>query len=125
MNPREKSMLIVTVMLVIILIVKSFIFDEVKNLSGEEKMFKDFVEYSVAQEYDGILQQYNIITYRVFDIFVADEAQNPIIRYKDPKTGEDKEEILSVRYTGRVRAYILGLLPFKQFSVTAQLAPTD
>ncbi|NLK73020.1 MAG: hypothetical protein GX285_08390 [Clostridiales bacterium] len=125
MNPREKSMLIVTVMLVIILILKSFIFDEVKNLSGEEKMFKDFVEYSVAQEYDGILQQYNIITYRVFDIFVADETQNTIIRYKDPETGEDKEEILSVRYTGRVRAYLLGFLPFKQFSVTAQLAPTN
>lgn len=122
MNPREKSMLIVTIMLVIILIVKSFVFDEVKNLTAEEQKFKDFVEYSVEEEYNGKLEQYNIITHRVFDIFVADESQKPIIRYKDPETGEDFEEILSVRYTGRVRAYLLGFLPFKQFSITAKIA---
>ena len=66
MNPREKSMLIVTLALIVILVGKSLFFDEVKNLTDEEQEFKTFVEYSVSEKYNGKLQQFHIITYRVF-----------------------------------------------------------
>ncbi len=120
MNPREKSMLIVTLVLILILAGKSLFFDEVKDLSKEEQEFKTFVEYSVSEKYNGKLQQYHIITYRVFDIFVADDLKKTNIIYKDPKTGQEVDKILNVRYTARVRGYLLGIFPFKQFAVTAK-----
>ncbi len=120
MNPREKSMLIVTLALIVILVGKSLFFDEVKNLTDEEQEFKTFVEYSVSEKYNGKLQQFHIITYRVFDIFVADNQKKTNIIYEDPDTGQEINKILDVRYTAQVRSYLLGILPFKQFSVTAK-----
>ncbi len=121
MNSREKSLIIVTVLLIIILAGKSLFFDEVRNLTEEEQQFKNFVEYSVSEEYDGMLQQYHLINYRVFNIFVANDQQKTIITYKDPQTGQEINNTLNVRYTARVRGYILGILPYKQFSVTAKV----
>lgn len=119
MNAREKSMLIVTLLLLLALIGKSLFFDEVKSLNDQEQQFKAFADYSVAEKYNGKLQQYHIITYRVFDIFTADDKVNTMIRYKD-ETGKEIEKILDRRYTARVRAYLLGVFPYKQFSITAK-----
>ena len=113
-------MLIVTLALIVILVGKSLFFDEVKNLTDEEQEFKTFVEYSVSEKYNGKLQQFHIITYRVFDIFVADNQKKTNIIYEDPDTGQEINKILDVRYTAQVRSYLLGILPFKQFSVTAK-----
>lgn len=123
MNIREKSMLIVTLLLIVILIGKSVFFDEVKNLSDEEQQFKEFVEYSISEKYNGKLQQYNIVTYKIFDIFTADDKTKTQIAYLDSETRQKIEAVLDVRYTARVRAYFLGFLPYRQFSVTAN--PVD
>lgn len=117
---REKSMLIVTLLLVAILIGKSVFFDEVKGLNEQEQQFKAFVEYSVAEKYNGKLQQYHIVTYRVFDLFTADDQVETLIKYEDPQTGEMVEKVLDRRYTARVRGYVLGIFPYKQFAVTAK-----
>jgi len=121
MNAREKSLIIVTALLIIILVAKSLFFDEVRNLTEDEQQFKNFVDYSVSEKYNGKLEQYHIITYRVFDIFIANDQQKTSISYKDPQTGQEINETLDVRYTARVRGYILGFLPFKQLSVTAKV----
>lgn len=122
MNAREKSMIIVTFLLLVALVGKSLFFDEVKDLSNQEQQFKAFVDYSVAEKYNGKLQEYNIITYRVFDIFTADDQVRTMIRYKDA-TGKEIEKILDRRYTARVRAYLLGIFPYKQLAITAK--PVD
>lgn len=120
MNAREKSMLIVIVALLVMLTVKSVFLDEIKNLEGEPQQFKDFVEYSVEQEYDGMLTDWNIMTYRVYKMFIADETTPVLIEYVDPNTKEKVEKKLDVRYTAGVRGYLFGILPVRQFSVTAK-----
>lgn len=116
-NPREKSMIIVVAALVVILIVKSFFFDEVRGLSGDKSLVYDFTKYSVAQKFDGPLQKYRIITYRVFDIYVADPKTTSILRFYDQEAGKDVEYEIEGRYNARVRAYLLGVIPFDTFSV--------
>jgi hypothetical protein len=122
MNSIEKSMLIVVILLVIALIIKSTFFDEVKGLTGQAGQFKDFVDYSVEEEYDGFLYENNILINRVYKVFIADDTLKTQIDYIDPHTGERIETILDVRYTGQVRTYLFGILPIKQFAVTARAA---
>lgn len=110
-------MFIVVAALVVILIVKSFFFDEVRDLSKEESLVYDFTKYSVAQKYDGLLQQYHIITYRIFDIYMADPNEKSVLYYEEPSTGEPVEYEIQGRYNARVRAYILGAIPLNSFSV--------
>lgn len=120
-NSREKSMIIILAILIIILILKSCVFDEVKNLTREEQQFKDFVEYSVQEEYGGGLADLGLIVYRVYDIYLADPNEKGMIRYEDKKTGTMVDLIQEGRYNARVRGYLLWIIPIKHFSVTAQV----
>ena len=118
---REKTMIIAIIVLLIALVIKSTMLDEVKNLSAEEQTFKDFVEYSVSEQYDGFLERSGIIVYRVYGISVADKDQKGILRYEDPETGKMVESIQDVRYSAKVRGYLLWILPVKHQIVTAEI----
>ncbi len=121
MSPREKAMIIMVVFLLIVLVFKSAVFDEVKNLTAEEQQFKDFVEYSVAEQYHGFLENSGLMVYRVYDLYMADKDQKGVLRYEDYKTGEMVEVIQDGRYNARVRGYFLRIIPVKHFSVTTKI----
>ena len=118
---KERGMIILFFVLLVVLALKSNIFDEVKNLSADEKQFKDFVEYSVARDYSGSLEDAKLLGYRVYGIDIADEDQRAVLRYEDPKSGEMVEVVQRCRYNANVRGYFLWILPIKQFSVTAEI----
>lgn len=118
---KETGMVVLFLVLLVILTLKSNLFDEVKNLSPEEQQFKDFVEYSVDRDYSGILGDMHLIAYRVIDIKMADEDQKAVLRYEEPKTGEPVEVTQDGRYQAEVRGYLLWILPIKEFSVTAEV----
>lgn len=118
---REIGMIVLAIVLLIILTVKSTVLDEVKNLPPEEQQFKEFVDYSVARDYSGILEDAHLLAYRVYKIELADETQKAVLRYEDPETGEPLEVVQDGRYEADVRGYFLGVLPIRQFSVTAEV----
>lgn len=118
---KEVGMVVLFLVLLVILTLKSNLFDEVKNLSREEQQFKDFVEYSVDRDYSGILSDMRLIAYRVIDIKMTDKDQKAVLRYEDPKTGEPVEVTQDGRYQAEVRGYLLWILPIKEFSVTAEV----
>ena len=118
---REKSMIIVMILLLIVLSVKSCLIDEVSHLNAKEQQFKDFVDYSVEQQYHGTLENIGLMKYRVYDIYMADEKEKAVLRYEDPKTGEMIEAVQNGRYNARVRGYFLWIIPIKHFSVTAKI----
>ena len=120
-NSREKSMIIILVILVLVLILKSVVFDEVRNLNPDEQQFKDFVDYSVEQEYRGTLEDMGLMVYRVYDIYLADPNENGIIKYLDAKSGKIVEVTQEGRYNARVRGYLLWVIPVKHFSVTSKI----
>ncbi len=122
LSNRDKSMIIVTIVLVIILIAKSLFFDEVRNLTEDEAIFKEFVRYSVEQEYDGALEASGIIQYRIFDIYMVNPDETSLLRYEDPDTGMMVEKTMDGRYNARVRKVFLWVLPIKEFSVTSKIA---
>lgn len=118
-NSKEKAMVIVVVLLVVILVIKSCFLDEVKNLSPQEAQFKDYVEYAIEQDLQKD-NQFNFITYRVYDIFLADKDQQVELNYVNPETEKEVSVIQDGRYSARVRGYFLWVIPVKHFSMTAQ-----
>lgn len=117
----EIGMIILTIVLLIVLSYKSIVLDEVKGLTPKEQQFKDFVDYSVQRDYDGVLQKTHLLVYRICRIETADKDQKAVLRYEDPSTGKMVEVIQEGRYKAEVRGYVLSVLPISQFSVTAEI----
>lgn len=117
-NNREKSMIIVLAVLVLLLIVKSCFLDEVKNLTPEEQQFKEYVTYSVSEKYNGSMEKAGIMIYRVYDIYVANPNEQVQLDYRDVDTQEEVTVTQNDRYNARVRGYFLWIIPVKTFSVT-------
>jgi hypothetical protein len=118
---KEIIMIIVTIALMIILGVKSTFFDEVRDLPPAEQQFKDFVDYSVQRDYDGMMEKAHLMVYRVYKIEMADKKQNAVLKYKDPETGKQVEIVQDGRYNAKVRGYVLWIFPVNQFEVTAEI----
>ena len=118
-SKKEIATIILFLLLLMTLTLKSTLLDEVKDLTPEEQQFKNFVDYSVAQDKNGILESTGIMVYRVYDIKMADRDQKAVLRYEDPQTGKMTEIIQNGRYDASVRGYLLWILPIEQFSVTA------
>lgn len=120
-NNIEKSMIIVIAALVLILLIKTFAFDGVKNLSDDEKIFKTFVGYSIDEQFKGPLVDYGVVSYKIVDIYMAEENVTSLLRYKDIETGEMVETTLDGRYNAKVKKMILFIFPLKEFSITSQI----
>lgn len=123
-TPRTKGEIIMVVLLItaiILLTVKSTMLDEVKNLSRDEQQFKDFVDYSVEEEYSGKLADFGIMVYRVYDIDVENPDEKGLLRYPSPETGEMREVVQEQRYIAKVRGYLFWILPIQHFSITSNI----
>lgn len=114
-------MLIVVLFLLAILIVKSFFFDEAVNLPQEKEYFKSFAELSIKEKYTGPLYKYNIIRFRIVDVYTADSSVKTKIKYVDKQTGQIAEKVLNARYVATARKYFLGFFPIGQFEITSKI----
>lgn len=117
----EIMMVVLLITAIIMLTIKSTVLDEVKNLSRDEQQFKDFVEYSVEEEYSGKLADFGLMVYRVYDIDVENSDEKGLLRYPDPKTGEMREVVQEQRYIAKVRGYLFWILPIQHFSITSNI----
>lgn len=97
MSKREKTYVLVTIVLVLMLLMKSTLIDPYKTKNNDEELFKVTVEEVLAEEYDGFLYDNNIIKMRVIKI------------YKDDG-----------KYYAKVRKYFLSVLPYSDFKVVDQ-----
>ncbi len=122
LDAREKSMIIVLLLLVVILLVKSLYIDGVKDLSGDEYKFAQFVDITVEERYEGnVIYEKGIIKTKTTKLYLADDTVETKVSYYDPQTNEIIEETIDGRYTAVVRHYLFGVLPFKQSSITAAI----
>jgi len=95
MNKREWILLVIVVISMLLLFSKSLYFDEVKNLDGFDIVFKEDIEKTIDQTYNN-----TIIKYRLIKI-----------------TKEEKTEENKIVYIGKIRKYILGVLPFSDIKI--------
>ncbi|WP_129599413.1 hypothetical protein [Anaerophilus nitritogenes] len=111
MTRREKFMIYMIPLLLIILISKSLFFDEIK-VTGDALKFKNFVEKEVQinEEYNSIFQKIGISQYRVVSIKKIKDTGKSIV--------DEKRNIeISGEYQGKVRGYLFNLFPYKEFRI--------
>lgn len=119
MNSRERTMLIVAILLVILLVFKSLYLDNIGKLTKEEESFKKYVELIVQEEYNGKLQGMNILTYKVYNIDKLSDKKT-IIKYYDEESKKTIEKELNGEYIAKVRGYFLKIFPYTQFKIKSK-----
>lgn len=93
MNKREKVLFIAIVVLFIGLFLKSTILDEIGEVTGGEKVFKNDIYKLIDQTYTN-----TIIKYRLVKIEVEESDKGLI-------------------YTGKIRKYLFGIIPFSDIKI--------
>ncbi len=96
MSRRERGYVIAVVVLLVVLVIKSLVFDPVKLEEASELRFESWVEQKLDEKYDNFLFDYNLVVHRLVSV-------------KEKK--EEEEELL---YVGKVRRYLLGVVPFSE-----------
>ncbi|QZY54648.1 hypothetical protein [Crassaminicella profunda] len=116
MTKREKSMLIVILLLLTILICKSLFFDEAQ-VTGDALLFKEFVEKTIDtdEKHTNFLEKIGIANKRVVAIKKTHMEGTSSISIYD----EQKRKI-SGAYQAKVRGYILYIIPYKEFRINSE-----
>jgi len=95
MSRRERVYVIAVIVLLVVLVVKSLVFDPV-NLEEPQKIeFAMWVETKLDEKYDHFIFDYNIVVHRLVSV-------------------KQKEEEGEMLYVGKVRRYLLGVVPFSE-----------
>jgi hypothetical protein len=111
MNEREKTYLTIIIILLMALIIKSFYLDEVRPVTEEEKMFKDYVYRLVEEKHDGLLSK---------SIKKIENDGVSIIEVKDGENKSYKQVEIPGKYKAKVRKYLLHFIPYGEDTVLSR-----
>lgn len=120
MNKREKTYVIIIIFLLLALTVKTLFLDEVKNLTKEEEMFKEYVYKLIDEKYDNFFKRNNLITFRVVSIKKLAEEGTSIIEVKDGDNNIYKQVEIPGKYKARVRKYLFYIIPYGEDRVLSR-----
>jgi len=109
-------MLYATILIFVLLTVKSIWIDPVKDIQGEAKEYYDFIVEANEENYKGLLKP-PIIAYKVVDIYHNPSEEDTIILEWDSQEGQWEETSLQGKYGAKIKAYLFHILPYKQFKV--------
>jgi len=110
LNRREKAYIIAVVFLAILLIIKSLYIDGYVPKNDEEKIFYDYVNMLIDENKKGDFLKHKIVK------IIKDEGQSTIEVY-DEGSKQLKEISLEGKYKARVRKYILGIIPYGEYTI--------
>lgn len=106
MDIREKRLMIIMVILIGLLIIKSFFMDPYEPSNSKEKDFFDEVEQLLVLSEDSWLYNYKIVTTRIVHMKPMTEKEKTV-------KGQDGEVYQATGiYKAKVRKYVFGLIPF-------------
>lgn len=120
MNRREKAYISISILLLIILIFKSVYLDDYNPQNKEEELYKEFAYRMAVEQAPGIFEKNKLRTFRVVNIKkIEEESISVISTYNKEKDEFENIEIEGV-YKAKVRKYILGVMPYGEFSVLSR-----
>ncbi|MEW9123858.1 MAG: hypothetical protein AB2421_14195 [Thermotaleaceae bacterium] len=120
MNRKENILILISVVLVIALLGKSFFLDEVRNIRGDELKFKQFVDKAVEEKMQGFMTKKGLIRYRVVAIEKLSDEGTSLIEYLNEEGTEYVEGSIEGQYQAKVRAYFLHVIPYKDIRVRSR-----
>lgn len=110
MANRDRIMIVVMIVLVLILGVKSFVLDPYQPENESEKAFMDYVESIVDAKYSGGLYG-TLVHIKIVKVTEMSETEKT---YKDL---DGNVQTTTGTYKAKIRKYILGVLPYSEESI--------
>lgn len=117
MDKRARNMVIATIVLFMILVVKSLWFDPVENLEGDLEKYKEYAYQTVLYERSGLLGKSGLLTYRVIDVAQESQKGATEVKYQNEINRKWNTDVLPGQYYAKVRAYVFYILPVKDITV--------
>ncbi|SKC87608.1 hypothetical protein [Maledivibacter halophilus] len=117
MNKREKSYLVVILLLIGALTFKSFYLDEYNPVTKDEKLFKEYAENLADEKYKGFLMDKKLASFRIVSIKKLDDEGISIIEIKNGNNSNYKEIQIKGKYRAKIRKYLFHFLPYREDKV--------
>jgi len=115
MSRQDKGMIIITVVLLMILIFKSFYFDPIDAQQGEEALFHQYALEVAPIVHQPLIFRKPIVVYRMTSLKHDPQGENTIIYTFQEEIAE--EITLEGTYVGRIKIYLLGVLPYREVTI--------
>lgn len=106
MVKREKIIFYAMIVLLVLLLIKSFALDPYNPKNDAEEVFYEKAEGIMTDRFTNFLYEYKIIYPRIVKISKMSE------REKTVKDDEGNEYVATGVYKAKVRKYVFGFLPF-------------
>lgn len=129
---RERTMIAVLIVLLILLLIKSIAIDPYEPKNSEQEKFVKAVDHIVDEKYNtGGLGMHGVFAYRIIDIKKNDidhikekNIKSDNLESSEAQQGELKESFrLYCGYEAKVRKYFLGVIPVKTFMISIADVP--
>lgn len=115
MTKQDKRMVLITGVLFIILVLKSLFFDPIKPQQGEAALFQEYALEVAPAVHQPLIFREPLVVYRMVALKHDAQGEDTIIYTHQ---GEAIEEVaLSGSYTGKIRVYLLGILPYQEITI--------
>ncbi len=118
MKKKEKIMLYITLLLMVMLIFKSLYLDGVKNLTGDALKFQQFAEKAADERMQkSFLKKKKIANYKIVSLKKISNKGQSKVMYYDKARKEYVQEEISGKYMAKIRVYLFHIVPYKEFRV--------
>lgn len=111
LSKREKTYVGLVLLLLMVLVVKSFWLDAYRPQNEAETDYMKRVEQVLDERYDNVLYKRGVLVYRIVDLDEVTEKELEALRESSVAAGGNLAEQLDGSYKVKVRKYLAGLLP--------------
>lgn len=120
MNKREKIYLIAIIVLLGLLLAKSFYLDEYKPVTEDEILFREYVEKVIDDKFHGFFSRSKLIGYRIVSIKKVEDEGVSVIEVKSENEGEYKNAEIDGKYVAKIRKYLFHVLPYGEDKILSR-----
>ncbi len=120
MDKRSRTMLIATVVLFVVLMIKSIWIDPAGINIEEDRHYRNFALEVAPELHNSILLKTGLLTYRITSVAKVSEEGATVVEYTDEE-GNVVHEEMAGQYAAKARVYVLYILPYKDFKIEGGL----
>ncbi len=112
MNKKEKAYLAIVILLLGLLLVKTFYLDDYKPVTKDEELFKEYAERLINEKTNSFFKNNILIGRKIVNIKKLEDEGVSIIEVQSGNDNEYERVEIEGKYEAKVRKYLFHILPY-------------
>lgn len=112
MSKKEKAYVAIVILLLGILLVKSFYLDDYKPATKDEELFKEYAERLIDEKPHSFFKNNQLIGRKIVNIEKLEDDGVSIIEVQSGNDNEYESVEIEGKYEAKVRKYLFHILPY-------------